>query len=69
MNLSFIDDIVQKPNSDNCLDLIFVASPYEKVIFMSDTKSVTAAIRNFMMDMPSPGSFRNISLSKRAQSM
>ena len=55
--------IVWEPNSENCLDLIFAASPCEKVIIVSDTNYITSAIRKFMLDMPSPGSFQNIGLS------
>ena len=29
--------LIWEPNSENCLDFNFVASPYEKVIFVSDT--------------------------------
>ena len=35
--LAYID-LVHDLNSENCLDLTFVASPYEKVVFVSDTK-------------------------------
>ena len=55
----FITEIVREPN---CLDLIFAASPYEKVIIVPDTNYITSAIRKFMLDMPSPGSFQNIGL-------
>ena len=43
--------IVPESNSENCLNVIFVASPCEKVIFVSDEEYVTSAIRNFMLDM------------------
>ena len=51
---------VREPNSENCLDLIFVASHCEKVIFRSAESHITSAIRKVMSDMPSPGSFHNI---------
>ena len=54
--------LVLEPNSENCLDLIFVAPPCEKVIFVSDENFITSAIRKFMLDMQSPGSFQNIGL-------
>ena len=38
--------IVQEPNSENCLDFIFVAPPYEKVIVVPDTNYITSAIKN-----------------------
>ena len=41
-----------EPNSDNCLDFIFVAPPCEKVIFSSDKNYIIPAIRKFMLDMP-----------------
>ena len=55
-------EVVREPNSENCLALIFVVSPCEKVIFVSDENYITAAIRKFMSDMPSPGGFQNIGL-------
>ena len=54
--------IVREPNFENCLDLIFAAPPCEKVIIVPDTNYITSAIRKFMLDMPSPGSFQNIGL-------
>ena len=59
--------LVQGPNSQNCLCLVSVAFPFEKVIFVSDTNYVTSAIRKFMLGMASPGSFQNIVLSILAQ--
>ena len=53
---------VREPNSENCLDLIFAAPLCEKVIVVPDTNYVRSAIRKFMLDMPSPGSFQNIGL-------
>ena len=55
-------DIVREPNSENCLDFIFVARPCEKVIIVPDANYITSEIRKFMLDMPSPGSFQNIGL-------
>ena len=52
--------IVREPNSENCLDLTFAAPPCEKVIIVPDTNYITSAIRKFMLDIPSPGSFQNI---------
>ena len=57
---SILKALVRKPNFENCLDLIFAALPYEKVIVVIDTNYITSAIRKFMLDMPSPGSFQNI---------
>ena len=54
--------LVQEPNSKDCLHLIFVASPCEKVISVSDENYITYAIRKFILDMPSPGSVQNIGL-------
>ena len=54
--------LVWEPNSENYLDLIFVASACEKVISVSDENYITYAMRKFMMEMPSPGSFQNIGL-------
>ena len=44
-------------NSENCLDLIFVSSPSEKVIIVPDTNYITSAMITFI---PSPGSFQII---------
>ena len=60
-------DLVRDPNSENCLDLIFAAPSCEKAIIVPDTNYITSAIRKFMLDMPSPGSFQNIGLLIRAQ--
>ena len=60
-------DLVREPNCENCLDLILAAFPCEKVIIAPDTNYVTSAIRKFMLDMPSPGSFQNYSFLIRAQ--
>ena len=57
-----LNDVVREPNSEDCLDLIFVASPCEKVIIVPDTNYITSAIRQFMLDMSSPGSYQNIGL-------
>ena len=54
--------MVFEPNSENCLDFIFAASPCEKVINVQGTNFITFAVRKFMLDMPSLGSFRNIGL-------
>ena len=62
LNVFQTTQIVREPNSENCLDLIFVASLCEKVIFVLDTKYITSAIRKFMLEMPSPGSYQNIGL-------
>ena len=35
--------IVQEPNSKNCLNFIFAASPCEKVIIVPDTYHITSA--------------------------
>ena len=62
-NKSFETDIiVREPNSENCLDFIFAAPPCKKVIIIADTNYITSAIRKFILDMPSPGSFQNIGL-------
>ena len=45
--------------SELCLDLIFVASPCEKMIIVPGTNYITSAITKFMLDMPSPGSFKS----------
>ena len=55
-------EYVWEPNSEDFLDLIFVAPPCEKVIFVSDKNYITSAIKKFMLDMPSPGSSQNIGL-------
>ena len=54
--------LVQEPNSENSLDLIFVSSHCKKVIFVSDENRITCAIKNLMLDMPSPSTFQNIGL-------
>ena len=54
--------LVREPNADNCLDLIFVASPCEKVIIVRDTNFTIFAVRKFMLNMRNPGSFQNIGL-------
>ena len=54
--------LVREPNSENCLDMIFVGPPCEKVIFVSEENCITSAIRKFILDMPSPGSFQKIGL-------
>ena len=43
------------------------AAPCEKVIIVPDTNYTTSAIRKFMLDVPSPGSFENIGFLGRAQ--
>ena len=58
----YVSLIVWEPNSENCLDLIFVVPPCEKVIFLLDKSYITSAVRKFMLDMPSPGSSQNIGL-------
>ena len=50
------------PNSENCLDLIFVAPPCEKFVLVSDKNYITSAVRKFMLDMPDPSSSQNIGL-------
>ena len=55
------------PDSENYLDLIYVAHLCEKVIIVPDTNHITSAIRNFILDMPNPGSFQNIGLLISAQ--
>ena len=47
---------------ENYLDLMFVASPGEKVTSVSDENYITYAIMKFMLDMPRSGSFQNIGL-------
>ena len=61
---SFEKILVQKPNSENCLDLdlTFAATPCEKVIIVPDANYITFAIRKLMLDIPSAGSFQNIGL-------
>ena len=54
--------LVWEPNSGNCLELIFAALLFEKVIIAPDTNYTTPAIRKLMLNMPSPGSFQNIGL-------
>ena len=54
-----------EPNSENCLDLIFVASPCEKAIIVPNY--ITSAIRTLMLDIPGPGSFQNEGLYIWAQ--
>ena len=49
-------------HSKNYLDLIFVEPLCEKVIFASVENYITPAVRKFMLDMSSPGSFQNIGL-------
>ena len=56
----YVDLIVWEPNSENCLNLIFVAPLSEKVIFVCDESYITSAIRKYMLAMPSPGSSQNI---------
>ena len=60
--LALFSALVREPNSENCLDLVFAASPCDKVIIVPDTNYITSVIRKFMLDMPSPGSFKNIGL-------
>ena len=45
----------------------FCYIPCEKAIIVPDTNYITSAIRKFMLDMPSPGSFQNIGLLIWAQ--
>ena len=40
----------------------FCCTSCQKVIIVPDTKYITSAIRNLMLDIPSPGSFQNIGL-------
>ena len=54
--------MVREPNSENCLDSIFVSPPREKVVILPDTNCITFAIRKFMLDMPSVDGFQNIGL-------
>ena len=60
---SYDKEVVREPKSESCLDLIFASPPCEKVIIVPDTNYMTSAIRKFMLDLPSPGSFENIGLS------
>ena len=57
-----LSNIIRSPgaNSENCLDLVFVASDCEKIITVPDTNNIISAVRKFMT---SPGSFQNIGLS------
>ena len=48
----------RQPNPENYLDLIFAAPLCEKVIIVLDTNYITSAIRKFMLDLPSHGSFQ-----------
>ena len=50
--------IALESNPENCLDLIFVESPV-KINFVSVKTFITSAIRKFMLEMPSPGSFQS----------
>ena len=59
VNFLFLALLVQEPNSENCLDLIFAAPPCQKDIIVLDINYITSAIRKFMLDMPSPSSFQN----------
>ena len=54
--------LVREPNYENCLDLIFVASPCEKVVIVPDTNTFTFVFRKFVLDMPNPGRFQNMGL-------
>ena len=47
--------LVQEPNYEKCLDLVFAASPCEKVIIVPNKNFITSAIIKFMLDLPSPG--------------
>ena len=48
--------------AENCLDLNFAAFPCQKVSFASDTNYITSAIKKFMLDLSSHGTFQNIDL-------
>ena len=37
----YVDLIVWEPNTENCLNLIFIAPPCEKVIFVCVTKAIS----------------------------
>ena len=50
---------VRETNSENCFDLIFVASPCEKNIFVFDENYITYTIRKFLLDLPSSRSLQN----------
>ena len=41
----YVNLIVWEPSSENCLDLISVAPPCEKVVFVSDKNYITSAIK------------------------
>ena len=56
------NNVVQKPNSENCLDLVFAAPPCQNVIIVQDTSYTISGIKKFMLDMPSPCSFQNIGI-------
>ena len=55
-------NIVRQPNSENCLDLIYVPSPCEKVVIVPDANYIILSIRKLMLDMPSPGTLQDIGL-------
>ena len=55
-------DIVWEPNSENCLDLTFAVPPCKKVIIVPYVNYITYAVRKFMSDMQSAGSFQHIGL-------
>ena len=56
-------EIVQQPNSDNCLiRLNFVAPHREKVIFALEENYITSAIKKIHVVHAKPGSFQNIGL-------
>ena len=61
--------VVRMPNSENCLDLLFAAPRFEKVIIVHvpATNYITSAIRKFMSDMPRTGNFQNMGLLIWAQ--
>ena len=50
---------VQEPNSEDCVDFTFSGTSCERVAFVFDKKFITSAIKKFMLDMSSPGSFQN----------
>ena len=56
------NDTIRAPNSQNCLDLIFVASTCEKVIFIPNANYITSVIRKLMLEISRPGSCQNIRL-------
>ena len=37
--------ILREPNSENCLDLVFVTPPFEKVILVPDRRYISSAIK------------------------